>query len=132
MHIRTDMPTNAGVCCVRMPTYAVYICRRILWSDMPTYARRMLCRRANRRVLLPLSNSFTYAALALLMLCLFFTAGKHGKIERIGEFCFPFTDKHDQSDNMSRLLWVVRYLCFTYAYYMLYLCFAYALLCPLY
>ena len=24
-------------------------------------------------------------------------AGKHGKIERIGEFCFPFTDKQDQS-----------------------------------
>ena len=66
------------------------------------------------------------------MLYFFFTAGKHGKIERIGEFCFPFTDKHDQSDNMSRLLWVVRYLSFTYAYYMLYLCFAYALLRPLY
>jgi hypothetical protein len=65
------------------------------------------------------------------MLYFFFTAGKHGKIERIGEFCFPFTDKHDQSDNMSRLLWVVRYLSFTYAYYMLYLCFAYALLRPL-
>ena len=33
-------------------------------------------------------------------------AGKHGKIERIGEFCFPFTDKPDQSDNMSRVQWV--------------------------
>jgi hypothetical protein len=33
-------------------------------------------------------------------------AGKLGKIERIGEFCFPFTDRLDGSDNMSKMQWV--------------------------
>mmetsp|Transcript_30713 Transcript_30713/g.63532 ORF Transcript_30713/g.63532 Transcript_30713/m.63532 type:complete len:181 (-) Transcript_30713:47-589(-) len=33
-------------------------------------------------------------------------AGKLGKIERLGEFCFPFTDKSDGSDNMSKITWV--------------------------
>jgi hypothetical protein len=33
-------------------------------------------------------------------------AGKLGKIERVGEFCFPFTDRLDGSDNMSKMQWV--------------------------
>mmetsp|Transcript_24725 Transcript_24725/g.55886 ORF Transcript_24725/g.55886 Transcript_24725/m.55886 type:complete len:182 (-) Transcript_24725:63-608(-) len=32
-------------------------------------------------------------------------AGKLGKIERLGEFCFPFTDKPDGSDNISKMQW---------------------------
>jgi len=35
-------------------------------------------------------------------------AGKRGMIERIGDFQFPFTDRPDGTDNMSRTQWVER------------------------
>jgi hypothetical protein len=92
MHIRTDMPTNAGVCRVPMPTFAVYICPDVCCIQICLRMPDVCC--AGERIgkccfplaiplrMLPsLYLCFTYSLLRMPDVCC--------EGEQIGKCCFP-------------------------------------------